>query len=437
MAVTVRLRAPVKAAFAADMNFPGSTREFTHAIHSFAARFPPRLPRHFINELSAPGDTVLDPMMGSGTTILEAALSGRVGVGFDIDPLAVLITQVKTSPCDPAEVERIGAEVLRKSADDFRGLRADRNLRTDRLADYGEEARAFFDYWFNQETVTELLAILGQIRTVKEPTVRNALLVAFSSMVITKSAGVTLARDIAHTRPHKWAGKEPASAFDLFPKTVRKLAAGLSELTVEIQRINGRWTTPKLQQGDARHLPLPDNSVDLVVTSPPYATALDYMRANKFTLSWLGYPMADLTRLRGSYIGTESRPDPSESVPRMTSLEMLLLKIAEVNKARSRVVGAYFSSMLRTFSELHRVMKPGAHAIVVIGPSGYKGIEIPTHLLLADGAAMTGFSVTGVKEREIDRNGRQMPMTFFSAKQGIEARIHTEFILGFVKPSNA
>jgi DNA modification methylase len=427
----------LKAAMSVDMNFPGSTREFTHAIHSFAARFPPRLPRHFIRELSRPGETVLDPMMGSGTTILEAALSGRVGVGFDIDPLAVLISEVKTTPCDPAVVEKAGAAVLLSALARFQTLSADDRLRSELLAEYDDRAIEFFDYWFKPTTVTELLAILGEVRKVRHVEVRQALLLAFSSIIITKSAGVTLSRDLAHTRPHKVKGKEPGSAFDLFPKSVRKLVVGLVGLTEEIRR-DGMWTPPKVQRGDSRRLPLPDSSVDLVVTSPPYATALDYMRANKFTLSWLGYEMDYLTRLRSKYIGTETAGGGDASlVPPLPSLVELLSKIAEKDGARSRMIGAYFSSMLRCYSEMFRVMRPGAHGIVVVGPSTFKGIEIPTHTILAEEAALAGFRVEPVKEREIDRNGRQMPTSFFSARNGIEARIHTEFIIGFVKPSIA
>ena len=61
---------------------------------------------------------------------------------------------------------------------------------------------------------------------------------------------------------------------------------------------------------DSRHLPLADNSVDLIVTSPPYANALDYMRAHKFSLAWLGQWVEELSNLRGKYIGAERQANP-------------------------------------------------------------------------------------------------------------------------------
>ena len=72
-----------------DLDFHGQNSGFgSHHLHSFPAKFPPQLPRKFINELTNPGELVLDPMIGSGTTVLEALLAGRLGLGVDIDPLA-------------------------------------------------------------------------------------------------------------------------------------------------------------------------------------------------------------------------------------------------------------------------------------------------------------------------------------------------------------
>jgi DNA modification methylase len=75
-----------------DLNFHDSKKKnISHNFHSFPAKFPPELPRKFIDSLTLPGDIVLDPMNGSGTTTLEAFLSNRKALGFDIDPLAIKI----------------------------------------------------------------------------------------------------------------------------------------------------------------------------------------------------------------------------------------------------------------------------------------------------------------------------------------------------------
>jgi len=70
-----------------DLNFHQCASNYaSHSVHSFAAKFPPQLPRVFIEGLTDPGETVLDPMMGSGTSVVEAFLCNRKAVGFDIDP---------------------------------------------------------------------------------------------------------------------------------------------------------------------------------------------------------------------------------------------------------------------------------------------------------------------------------------------------------------
>jgi hypothetical protein len=87
-----------------DLDFHGDASNYaSHALHAFAAKFPPQLPRVFIEGLTVKGETVMDPMMGSGTAIVEAFLCGRRAVGFDIDPLALMICRVKTHPVDLLE----------------------------------------------------------------------------------------------------------------------------------------------------------------------------------------------------------------------------------------------------------------------------------------------------------------------------------------------
>jgi hypothetical protein len=92
-------RQRLRALLEGELNFHGEDSSYaSHNVHAFAAKFPPQLPRAFICGLTAPGDFVLDPMMGSGTTIVEALLEGRHGIGLDIDPLALRVSQAKTIP---------------------------------------------------------------------------------------------------------------------------------------------------------------------------------------------------------------------------------------------------------------------------------------------------------------------------------------------------
>ena len=141
----------------------------------------------------------------------------------------------------------------------------------------------------------------------------------FSSTIIAKSGGVSLARDLAHTRPHRDIQKTPRSAFIEFRKRLERNVAALTrhEPTSILlpSCLNGadgdesRATvrSTSIHAASAANTGLPTASVDLIVTSPPYANnAIDYMRAHKFSLVWFGWKIADLTRIRAQYVGHDA-----------------------------------------------------------------------------------------------------------------------------------
>jgi len=103
-----------------DLTFKGQKTNYaTHNMHAFAAKFPPQLPKLFINELTTTGEVVLDPMSGSGTTLVEAVLSNRYGIGTDIDPLAVMIAKVKLSSLNISETVKVANSVLQQAKKRF------------------------------------------------------------------------------------------------------------------------------------------------------------------------------------------------------------------------------------------------------------------------------------------------------------------------------
>src|SRR5262252_4092053 len=111
-------RQRLRALLAGELNFHGVDSSYaSHDVHAFAAKFPPQLPRAFIRGLTAPGDVVLDPMMGSGTTIVEALLEGRRGIGLDIDPLALRVSQVKTMPIKIDDLRDIDLKIIAQAQD--------------------------------------------------------------------------------------------------------------------------------------------------------------------------------------------------------------------------------------------------------------------------------------------------------------------------------
>jgi DNA modification methylase len=181
-------------------------------------------------------------------------------------------------------------------------------------------------------------------------------------------------------------------------------------------------------------MPLGDEVIDLIVTSPPYANVIDYMRAHKFSLVWLRESVVNLTELRVRYIGSEKingtqyaeLPDKTASIIR---------QLEERDRRKSSILRKYFTEMQAVLADMYRVLRKDAPAIIVVGPSLMRGIDVQTHHCLAEMAQETGFSVIGVVQRSLDRNKRMMPARFGKKTDTmIEQRMHEEYVIGLLKP---
>lgn len=354
--------------------------------------------------------------------MVEALLLGRQGIGIDIDPLARMICRVKTSRLHPLEVSLAGERALARAA----AIEQDVDQLREFFDRFDPESRRFIDYWFLKETQEQIASLLLAIDEEINIILREFLLLVLSSIVITKSGGVSLARDLAHSRPHKDLRKLPRNAHAQFRQRLVKSVKTLDSLP-------GTASGVTIQEGDARQLPLQDNSVDLIVTSPPYANAIDYMRAHKFSLVWLGQSITFLGEHRSRYIGAERIDrELSETLPSFT--QQALAHLANLDARKERVVRKYFLDMRLALQEMWRVLKADTASIIVVGPSTMRGFVIPTQECLADIGREIGFDVVGVVARKLDRNRRMMPARFGSAKTTlIEERMHEEYIIALLK----
>lgn len=438
-----------------DLNFHDEkSRYASHSFHSFPAKFPPQLPRKFISALTQKGNVVLDPMMGSGTTILEAFLLDRRAVGFDIDPLAFLLTQVKVCPLDISGARRTGHFIVENAK---AALAQDRAGLMQRLEQrWNHKTKEFVDYWFALETQIELLALIEAIAQLSDARLRSFFELALSAIIITKSGGVSLALDLAHTRPHKakivldFSGRVVVGAENAENPTKRsafltkKLRSSIEDFrkrylqNIEgLSRLHETRFEPRLRFGNARAMALEDSSVDLIVTSPPYASnAIDYMRAHKFSLVWLGHSIGALSDTRRRYIGGESITDV-EFVRLPAYTAQIVDKIGGQDARKGQVLHRYYSEMTSALQEMYRVLRPGKAAIVVVGSSEMRGVDTQTGTCLAEIGRSIGFDVPGVGIRQLDRNRRMMPTaTKRNRISQIQRRMHEEFVIGFLKQEN-
>ncbi|MBN2092191.1 site-specific DNA-methyltransferase [candidate division KSB1 bacterium] len=432
-------------ALKSDLDFHHRASNYaSHNFHSFPAKFPPQLPQKFIESLTKPGDVVLDPIAGSGTTILEAFISNRRAVGFDIDPLAIKLARVKTAPLDKKRVAEYAKSIYKNSWQMLQDHHE--NLSSLLLSRFDAKTREFLDYWFLPQTQIELGALLYQINQIQEEEIRNFFEVIFSSIIITKSGGVSLALDLGHTRPHKTKVLFDKQGNIIYGESEKHKITKIVRLPLEEfkkkfhQNFNSlvesryeRYKT-EVQYGDAQNLALPDASIDLIVTSPPYASnAIDYMRAHKFSLIWFGFQIEDLTEKRKKYIGSESTMNYQfEDLPDYTSQKVA--QFFQIDKNRGNVLHRYYSEMTRTLREMYRVLKPQKAAIVVVGSSIMKGIDTETHRCLEDIGKSLGFIVPHIGIRKLDRNKRMLPAgQKINLNSQIQQRMHEEYVIGFYK----
>ena len=360
-------------------------------VHPFPARMAPEIALAKIDTLTKPGATVLDPMCGSGTVVRLAAEHGRVGIGVDLDPLAVIITR---TACHPGWAKNLveRAEAVLERARRLSGKRPDWVARD-------QETREFVDYWFAPEQAEDLSRIARVL--IDAPRRDDPLRVAFSRMIVTKERGASLARDTSHSRPHKVDKPNDYDVFVEFVKSAKKLVTLIDSPGIEHR--------PKIRRDDARSLAfLEPESIDLCLTSPPYLNAIDYLRGHKMTLVWMGWTASAVRELRGESVGVERAVEKVK--PEVASIaEAAVPRMADLPPRRQGMVLRFTHDMDRLARSLARVTKRGGHLVMVVADSQLKGVPISNADICAGAATNNGFKLVTRDERVLPAQHRYLP----------------------------
>lgn len=193
-------------------------------------------------------------------------------------------------------------------------------------------------------------------------------------------------------------------------------------------------TTSFVIYGDARKLPLAGGSIDLVLTSPPYLNAIDYMRCSKFSLVWMGYSINELSNIRGDSVGAESGDQAAlenEDIKKVISSLRLSPRLSPRHQG---VLAHYVDDMWRAVREATRVLSPGGRAVYVVGENTVRGTFIPNAKLVSAVAELSGLKAQGQRARHLPANRRYLPPpTTQNAPNAIGARMRREVILSFSK----
>jgi hypothetical protein len=374
-----------------------------------------------INRLTSPGSLVLDPMVGSATTMIAAMKLGRIGVGFDLDPLAIILSRALTTEPNLEAVEKLGQQIW---GDALRHLDQAQRVHKE-SASFDEEDRGFLNFWFPRQSQDELLALAAAIQDCQDYQHRDLLWAVFSSLIIAKSSGASYAVDLSHSRPHRRMQKKIVSPLTLWSQKFR--------IALKTLRLYGREKSvlsTTIARGDARSLELTDASVDFVLTSPPYKQAIDYMRAHKFSLVWMGYHLKDLRNLRSGMIGAARGLAGPNGLP--AHLEDGLEKLAKPSdRATTR---RYLSDMQSVLREFARVLKPSGLVVLVVGPSVLSKASPDSEYVFKTLAENSGLSLIAAVRRRLRDGHRGMPPPALLLKgNSLKKRMQYEVFLALRK----
>jgi hypothetical protein len=426
---------------------PRSLEAF-HRFHPYCARFPSDIVEGAIKELTRKGDSVCDPFCGSGTSLVAGLIHGRRVIGSDIDVLAGMLSTVK---CAPAELElyrgwrrRFVAEL----ADAFETIKRNwppRVLQPEpgtswRVGRLSLPLPSFpeLHYWFPPQVVAFLAAVSDASHRCRSSHYEQVALISLSAAIVAKWPNtLSYAMDIDHTRPHRrvrhFRGDQALKAYlNRLDKTITCLNglylaykdAGLVTRLASLSQVH--------YPHDARKaLPVPAESQALIVTSPPYFSAVDYPRAHRMSVCWMnGHAPADLVSRR-NYLGLRYSVDfESQAWISSHSKVGALVPATLRGEPLGARLTAFFADLRESLSEMWRLLSPGGHLVAVIGDNRVAGRLVKTHLAFLRLAEELGFIEVESNRRAIDDVRRRFPVGPF----GFDGPMTHEHLVVLRKP---
>ncbi len=368
------------------------TTAFTHNYHRYPAKFIPQIVQKLIKDY-APDDTqiVCDPFGGCGTTLVEAKLLGHKSIGFDINPVAKLITQTKTTPIKP----RTLANYRNKFLEYY-----------ETAPSVSHERHSRITYWFDEFTIIELDRIYFAIKKIKNYNVRRFFLCAFSHNL--KNCSRWLMKSIKPTIDKSKIVPDPKESFLRHLDSMIKKNEQFYSVLVESGYIN---VPAKMYRRDStKTLPIDSESIDLIITSPPYVTSYEYADLHQLTLLWFGDDPKNFKKwhrfsdefidFRRNFIGTSSKGEKSGDF-NSTIAERIVNDLIQIERPLAVDVANYFLDMKKVFAEMYRILKTGGKACIIIGNTNLRGVEILNAQVAAEQMRVVGFSKIEFIKREI------------------------------------
>ncbi len=371
------------------------TNYITHGYHRYPAKFIPQLAAKLINEFTTPGDLIVDPFMGSGTTLVEAKVLGRPSIGVDINPVAQLIAQAKITPISPDALN----SHFSKLTTEISGF-IETPLFTVKETAVKYQAKTpdvvRIDYWFTPETKRKLSILFESITNIKNDDIRTFFLCGFSHIL--KNCSIWLQKSNKPTRDFK---KQVPDPYNTFIKHIQKMIKKNTEFWQLLQRNGTMYINAKSLCADARNIPVEDKSVSLIVTSPPYVTSYEYADLHQLSALWFNFT-GNLSEFRQKFIGSATNGNQNQSYVIDSKIgEDIIEKLNSKRVNKATEVAKYFSEMRETFVEMKRYLKKGGMACIVIGNTTFKGVQVLNAEVFVEQMQNIGFKIYRIIKRII------------------------------------
>lgn len=421
-----------------------------HYVHYYPGRIYPYIPLYLLSlvDFADLDGFVLDPFAGSGTIMLESIINPvfkRNALGVEINPLARLISKVKTTIIDFTEIENSMKELFK--------LYLEKEDTCEHIPVFNN-----INFWFSYKAVEKLSKLKYAIEKLNASgDYKDFFWMCFSSIVRKVSKAdpyipppVLLKLEKYKNNPHKYqklrdflTHAEDPDVWSLFENAVKNNRAKIENLAGIEELKNGEikaeiiWDDARdINKGhlaecgriDKNHTKKLPSNIDIIFTSPPYLTAQKYIRTNKLELFWLGYTKEGLNELEKNLIGSERISAKSEiSSFGIDSIDSLVDYAFSKDKVRGIMVYRYFENMIKALDNMNGVLNKDGYAILVVGNNMVLRKKANTYKLLTDAAINLNFSEVVTLKDEIRTR------SMMTSRNGTGGLIKNEYIIIFKK----
>ena len=336
-----------------------STEQWTHGYHRYPAKFLPDVVRKIIEDYAQDSTLIADLFAGCGTTLVEAKVHGISSVGTDINPVARLITKVKTTALPPVALQQAYGALVQLFED----------YRENDYADIKKHDR--IDYWFTISQKAKIAFLYDKISHLDiNDDIKDFFYVCISHIL--KNCSWWLQ---SGTKPQRDMEKEPADPFDDFRRHCKKMMAWNENFYNELSQNGNLDISCKILLEDARHTSIQSESINAIITSPPYVTSYEYADIHQLTAYWMEY-MSDIHEFRKKFIGSSYSGNLSLTVSNSKLAQKIVNDLSKKSMHIARDVAQYFNDMQEVANEMYRVLAPKGYACIVIGNTKIKEVQI-------------------------------------------------------------